>query len=427
MPPPGERHKRAKIVYTGSFILFSAVGLSLIIALRSLILPSIIGALTAYICLPVLTYFKRRNIPRGFGIIFLVGGFFLFLSLLGTQLTKILPDEKGQLEIQTRVQYKANEKYEQFMGLDSTAKGNFIYNLLGRDFDAIMKSLNNMLALGPGKQDLFKKYASGYRGTKPIDPKYISYFEENLARSETMELKNSPRNSAADGEKTEKDEASPEKGVSILGTIADVASLWIVMPFVFLFLLIDDGQIKKYLVKLIPNKYFEVGLTVIDNVDEAIGNYLRGTILECSLVGLTFIVCLLLIGVSPQWAVIIGVVAGTANAIPFLGPAIGLVVGIIYAFIAEDVNSILPFMNENNLFIGVLITVAIAQGLDNAVFQPIVLGRAVNLHPLIVVLGVMGGSVIFGFLGMLFAIPTIVILKVIIETLFTQLKAYYII
>jgi predicted PurR-regulated permease PerM len=64
---------------------------------------------------------------------------------------------------------------------------------------------------------------------------------------------------------------------------------------------------------------------------------------------------------------------------------------------------------------------------DNWVYQPLVLGKAVNLHPLVVVLGVTGGSAIFGFAGMLFSIPAIVILNVVLTTIVEQLKAYFII
>ena len=71
--------------------------------------------------------------------------------------------------------------------------------------------------------------------------------------------------------------------------------------------------------------------------------------------------------------------------------------------------------------------VGVVQVLDNVLFQPIVLGTAVSLHPLVVIFGVMGGSVVFGFAGMLFAIPTIVIVKVVLTTLVHEMKAYHLI
>ena len=189
----------------------------------------------------------------------------------------------------------------------------------------------------------------------------------------------------------------------------------------------DEGEIKKNLVYLVPNRYFEMVLTVIDNVDQSIGKYLRGTLLECTAVGLTFVVCLFMIGIEFKWALVIGIVAGISNAIPFLGPAIGLVVSLLYTLVVEEFSPVLPFVSPDNMVLWVVITVAIAQGLDNAVYQPIVLGSAVSLHPLVVIIGVMGGSILLGFAGMLFAIPAIVIVKVIIGTLFDEMKAYRII
>jgi len=162
------------------------------------------------------------------------------------------------------------------------------------------------------------------------------------------------------------------------------------------------------------------------NVDKAIGNYLRGTLLQSSLVGLTIFLGLLFIGFKIQAALLIGIIAGISNAIPFLGPIIGLGTGILYAMIVEGIDPILPFLPDNAV-LGVLIVVSLAQFLDNAVFQPLVLGKAVNLHPLVVVIGVTGGSIIAGFWGMLLAIPTIVIFKVVISTVYRQAKAYYII
>jgi len=100
--------------------------------------------------------------------------------------------------------------------------------------------------------------------------------------------------------------------------------------------------------------------------------------------------------------------------------------GLLYAIIVEGIDPIFPFLPQNPL-VGVLIVVLIAQFLDNAVFQPLVLGKAVNLHPLVVVIGVTGGSIIAGFWGMLLAIPTIVIVNVVISTIYRQAKAYYII
>ena len=74
-----------------------------------------------------------------------------------------------------------------------------------------------------------------------------------------------------------------------------------------------------------------------------------------------------------------------------------------------------------------MILVGITHVLDDVVFQPFVLGSAVNIHPLAVIVAIIGGSLIMGLWGMLLAIPTVVVVKTTVETLFKELNEYHII
>ncbi len=84
----------------------------------------------------------------------------------------------------------------------------------------------------------------------------------------------------------------------------------------------------------------------------------------------------------------------------------------------------LPMVNMENFGIWVIVALGLAELLKNVIYEPLVLGGAVKLHPLIVVLGVSGGAILFGAVGMLLAIPTIVVLKVFVSSAARQLKAY---
>jgi predicted PurR-regulated permease PerM len=204
-------------------------------------------------------------------------------------------------------------------------------------------------------------------------------------------------------------------------------SAWMLAPLIFIFLGFDNGQIRRFFIGLVPNRYFELSLTVLDRLDDAIGKYLRGTLMECFLVGLTLIVGLILLGIPVGVAVAIGVVSGLLNAIPFLGTVIALVIGVGYALIAENIRPLIPGLNPNDLALCVVILVVIAHVLDDVLFQPFVLGSAVNVHPLVVVIAILGGSLIMGLWGMLFAIPTVVVVKTTVATFFKELKDYRII
>jgi len=154
---------------------------------------------------------------------------------------------------------------------------------------------------------------------------------------------------------------------------------------------------------------------------------LRGTLMECFMGCLTITLGLILLGIPFGVAVAIGVVSGLLNAIPFLGAVIALVIGVGYALIAENVRPLIPGLNPSDLALYVVILVVLVHILDDVVFQPFVLGSAVNVHPLVVVIAIIGGSLIMGLWGMLFAIPTVVVMKTAVATLFKELKDYRII
>jgi len=149
--------------------------------------------------------------------------------------------------------------------------------------------------------------------------------------------------------------------------------------------------------------------------------------MECFLVGLSLILGLILLGIPMGIAVAIGVVSGLLNAIPFLGTAIALVIGVGYALIAENITPLIPGLNPNDLALYVVILVIIVHVLEDVVFQPFVLGSAANVHPLVVVIAIIGGSLLMGLWGVLFAIPAVVVIKTAVATFFKELKAYRII
>ena len=198
-------------------------------------------------------------------------------------------------------------------------------------------------------------------------------------------------------------------------------------PLIFFFLGFDNGQIRRFFISLVPNRYFELSLTVLDRLDEAIGNYLRGTLTDCFLVALTLTLGLILLGIPVGIAIAIGIVSGLSSAIPFLGTVIALGIGVGYALIAENIRPLIPGLNPNDLALYVVILIIITRVLEDVVFQPFVLGSAVNVHPLVVIIAIVSGSLIMGLWGMLFAIPAVVVVKTAVATFFKELKDYRII
>src|SRR4029453_11300367 len=91
-----------------------------------------------------------------------------------------------------------------------------------------------------------------------------------------------------------------------LAALGEILSTWIVAPLMFLFLLRDTGEIKQGLLRAVPNRLFEPALTVLADLDRALGDYVRGIFLECCLLGLTVGLFLALFGLPPRWPVRVG-------------------------------------------------------------------------------------------------------------------------
>jgi predicted PurR-regulated permease PerM len=206
--------------------------------------------------------------------------------------------------------------------------------------------------------------------------------------------------------------------------IGHILSAWFIAPLVFLFLLRDTGEIKRGLLSVVPNRLFEPALMILEDLDRALGDYVRGIFLESVLLGLTVALLLFIVGVSPRWAIPIGIFTGATNVIPYLGSAAALLGGLAYALLAEEVHPLLPMVNTANFAFWVIAAVGAAELLKNIFYEPLVLGGAVKLHPLAVVIGVVGGGMLFDVAGVLLAIPTITVFKVFVSGTARQLKAY---
>jgi predicted PurR-regulated permease PerM len=193
---------------------------------------------------------------------------------------------------------------------------------------------------------------------------------------------------------------------------------------VFVFLLLDTGEIKRGLLRAVPNRLFEPALAVLADLDCALVAYVRGIFLECCVLGATVALFMAVIGVPLRWAITIGIVTGASNVVPYMGFAAALLSGLAYAIVVDDLHPVLPIVTSETFPLWVVGAVCLAELLKNAIYEPVVLGGAVHLHPLVVVMGVVGGATLFGPVGMLLAIPAITVVTVLVTSTVRHLRAY---
>ena len=413
-----ERRVRRRVFALFFAILVLISGGLLIWKLSGLVVPIIVGAFLAFLFRPVKEQFKIRWLPHELQVLcsFAAIGLVLFFALDTAR--KYIPDDKQQLEYRVRLKYKLNEKYQQLVTKSPEGKPSMLVSFIQKQTDPLMDEVNQLLELDRKEKQQFLHDRSGHFGE---NNKILGYFEANQ----------NTRNYAAPEQAPA---VAPAATATVAAPVQPAATgegsswePWILAPLIFIFLGFDNGQIRRYFIGLVPNRYFELSLTLLDRLDNAIGKYLRGTLMECALVGLTLCLGLVLLGTPVGIAMTIGLVCGLVNAIPMLGTIIALVICLSYALIAENLEPLIPGLDPSNLPLYVMILVGITHVLDDVVFQPFVLGSAVSIHPLVVIVAIIGGSLIMGLWGMLFAIPTVVVVKTAVETLFKELKDYRIV
>ena len=411
------RKTRCRVFHLIFAILVLISGGFLVWKLSGLVAPVIVGGLLAFLFRPVKERFKIPFLPHELQVLcsFAVIGLALFFAFDTAR--KYIPNDKQQLEYKIRLKYKLNEEYQKLVMKSPEGKPSMLMGFIQKQTGPLMDKVNQLLELDPKERDQFLRYSTAYFVKNEI----VRYFRANQNTGKYAGPEEAP-------------DVAPATTATVAAPVEPPAARegsswepWILAPLIFIFLGFDNGQMRRYFISLVPNRYFELSLTLLDRLDDAIGKYLRGTLMECTLVGATLCLGLILLGAPVGIATTIGLVCGLVNAIPMLGTVIALVICLSYALIAENVEPLIPGLDPNNLPLYVVILVGITHVLDDVIFQPFVLGSAVSIHPLVVVVAIISGSLIMGLWGMLLAIPTVVVVKTAVETLFKELKDYRII
>lgn len=202
---------------------------------------------------------------------------------------------------------------------------------------------------------------------------------------------------------------------NIIGIFTNLFSAFLVIPFATFFFLKDGSRIRRDLLQLVPNKYFETTLSLIDKIETRLGLYFRSVALQSFLVALSSYIFLSIVGLNN--ALSVGIAIGVANTIPYFGPILGYILSIIVSIIeVGDFSLVLPC----------IIAIFCVQLLDNIVFQPLIFSRSADLHPVAILFIILIGAETAGIVGMLIAIPIATIVKITINQIRWSYNNYYV-
>lgn len=167
-----------------------------------------------------------------------------------------------------------------------------------------------------------------------------------------------------------------------------------------LYMLFDFESITKHLLKMVPKKNrYEVN-TLITTIGTEVRKTVNGTLLVALMVFVTDSVGFSIVGLKAP--VLFGLFCGITDLIPYIGPYIGGAAAVVVGFSQGGV-----------VGISVLIICIIVQMVESYILQPVVMSKAMQLHPVTIIVGLLIFGYFFGIIGMIFATPCLALLKVV--------------
>ncbi len=189
-------------------------------------------------------------------------------------------------------------------------------------------------------------------------------------------------------------------GLTVLGWFANL----LLIPVVAFYLMRDWDVLMGRIRELLPRRWEADVVRLAAASDEVLGAFLRGQLLVMCALGFIYSVGLWLVGLD--LALLIGLLAGIVSFVPYLG----FIVGIVAAGIA----AVMQFQDAAHL-LGVVAVFGVGQLIEGLVLQPVLLGERIGLHPVAVIFAILAGGQLFGFMGILLALPVAAVIAVLLR------------
>lgn len=195
---------------------------------------------------------------------------------------------------------------------------------------------------------------------------------------------------------------------NVIGTLSTVVTGLITIPVLLYYMLLEGYKLIPLMLHHIPNAYRKTSKTIFFQSHYQIGRYVRGQIIVAIMVGFLFAIGFSIIGLD--YAITLGVLATVLNVIPYIGSVMAAVPAVIIGLITS------PFM-----FIKVLIVLSLEAFIEGRLIQPQILGSNLKIHPVTILIVLLGAGRLFGLTGVIVGVPAFAVFKVI----FTELYRIY--
>ncbi len=340
----------------------------------------IIGIIFAYVIDPIVNFLERKGIKRPFGVIIVyITTLIVFAILLVTVIPKTITEITNLLASLPPM-------------IDSMSRGltKFFYKL-AEDYNInLPPSFLNMLS---GTTDGVSKSAKLVTNTQ--DP--LTNMFNSFSNAITNILGNVQK-SALDSLRS--------VVVKLYGLVTSTLKIVLVLIFSFYFSIGKEKYLKSFK-KSIPNKYRDDVNYLAVRINTSLQQFIRGRLLLALFVGFLTMIYLLILRVD--FAIVIGMITCIADIIPYIGPFLGFVPAVLFAFMDAPLKA---------LWVSILFI--LIQWAENNILAPKLIGDSTGLNPLAVLISIIIGGGIFGIWGMVVSVPLVSIILILLD--FFKLK-----
>ncbi len=302
----------------------------------------IISAIIAYALNPLINYLETKKIKRLYGVLLvyltIVGGFFILAFL-------VIP--KSSVEIK-RLITNMPTYFEQ---------GSKIID------------------------DIYVKYYSTLGDLPPMFKGIEQAVKDNIANIERV-LAMGAKNFIG----------------GIIHGLSKVVSI-VLTPILTLYFLVDKDMFRKKLESLIPLRHRKDVMYLAKKIDFSLSKFVRGRLLMSLYVGIVTTIVLLFMGI--EFAFVIGFITGVADIIPYIGPLLGFVPAVFFAYMSRPIK-----------VVWVIIFFLFIQWAENNILAPKIIGENLGMHPLVILLSIVIGGGVFGVFGMILSVPIVAVFRI---------------
>lgn len=334
-----------------------AAGVGLVVLLyllEPILLPFVLGALIAYLGDPLVDMLERRDLNRTLGVILV---FLVFVVVMVATVTLLLPLLLHQLDLLVDKIPAAYDWATQVA------------------FPWVKQRLDLPLERLP-RLDWSGQFADHWQSVGKITAQTL----KKLSGS----------------------------GANLLLWLANLA----LVPVVAFYLLRDWDHLVGKALDMLPLVWQDKVSYMVGEADEVVGAFLRGQFLVMCALGGVYCLGLWLVGV--QLALLLGLIAGLASIVPYLGFTVGVLASCLAAYIQ---------FGDWSVLLWVLLVFGVGQALESMILTPVLVGDRIGLHPVAVIFALMAGAQLAGFVGVVLALPVAAVIMVFLRHAVTHYRA----